>query len=199
VSLVVGLDVGVTKGCDAVLLGPSRVARPIGRVRAAAELRDLLDDVSPGAVAIDAPPRWATNGQRRCERELTRRAINLFTTPDEVTGTTNAFFAWMTVGFEMFEAAQGYPTLETFPHAIALAIHGCKPPGTKRAVRMSALERVEVDTRELRNIDQIDAALCAYTAWAWLDGNAISVGDEGEGQITLPGTSLLESYATSTR
>lgn len=194
-SVVLGLDVAVKRGCDAVLLGPSQVARPVGRVHSGPEFRALLDDLSPAAVAIDSPPCWAANGRRDCERELTRRAVNLFTTPDEATGTANPFYAWMQVGFDMFEAAQGYPTLETFPHAIAVAIHGRKPPGTKRATRLAALQAAGIDTGELRNIDQIDAALCAYTAWNWIHGNAISVGDDEEGQITLPVTTLLDRYA----
>jgi len=194
VSLALGLDIGVKKGCDAVLLGASQVARPIGRVRSGAEFRALLDDLVPTAVAIDAPPRWATDGRRRCERELTRRAINLFTTPDAATGSTNAFYAWMQVGFEMFEAAKEYRPLETFPHAVSVAINGFLPNDSKRVSRVAALHTVGVDTQELRTIDQIDAALCAYTAWCWIKGDAISVGDDAEGQITLPGSSLLDRY-----
>ena len=47
---------------------------------------------------------------------------------------------------------------------------------------------------ELRNIDQVDAALCAYTAQTWLRGGAVSVGDMEDGQITLPVTALLDHY-----
>jgi len=194
VSLVVGLDVGVAKGCDAVLLGDSRVARPVGRVHTGSEFKALLDDVAPDAVAIDAPPRWAGDGQRACERELTKRSINLFTTPNEARGVDNKFYAWMLTGFEMFAAADGYPTLETFPHAVAVAIHGRLPEAKKRASRLAALSIVDVGSTQLRTLDQIDAALCAYTAWEWVHGRAISVGDEREGQITLPVTSLLDRY-----
>jgi predicted RNase H-like nuclease len=68
------------------------------------------------------------------------------------------------------------------------------PSDGKRPSRVAALHTVGVDTRELRTIDQIDAALCAYTAWCWINGDAMSVGDEQEGQITLPVTSLPERY-----
>jgi predicted nuclease with RNAse H fold len=193
--IVLGVDIGVKKGCDAVLLGASQVARPVGRVRTGDEFRALLDDLSPEAVAIDAPPRWATDGRRKCEQELTRRAINLFTTPDELAGTTNSFYEWMQVGFEMFEVAKEYGPLETFPHAIAVTINGCLPKDGKRASRVAALHAVGVDTRELRTIDQVDAALCAYTAWCWRKGDAISVGDDADGQITLPVAALLDRYA----
>jgi predicted nuclease with RNAse H fold len=95
----------------------------------------------------------------------------------------------------MFEVAKEYEPLETFPHAIAVAINGCLPKNGKRASRVAALHAVGVDTRELRTIDQVDAALCAYTAWCWTKGDAISVGDDVEGQITLPVAALLDRYA----
>jgi predicted nuclease with RNAse H fold len=192
--IALGVDIGVTKGCDVVMLAASLVARPVGRVRTGAEFRALLDDLSPDAVAIDAPPRWATDGRRRCERELTRRAINLFTTPDEATGTANPFYTWMHVGFEMFDVAREYEPLETFPHAIAVVINGCLPKDGKRSSRVAALHAVGVDTRALRTIDQIDAALCAYTAWCSIKGAVVSVGDDVDGRITLPGAALLDCY-----
>ena len=193
-SLALGVDVAARRGCDVVALDDDLVARPVGRVRTGDEFRALLDDLSPAAVAIDAPARWATHGPRKCEQELTRRAISLFTTPDEAAGTTNPFYAWMQVGFEMFEVAKEYGPLETFPHAIAVVINGCLPKDGKRASRVAALHAIGVDTRELRTIDQVDAALCAYTAWCWRNGDALSVGDDVEGQITLPVAALLDRY-----
>ena len=194
-TLALGLDVAVKRGCDAVLLGDSQVARPIGRVHSGIEFRALLDDVAPTAVAIDAPPRWAVDTPRLCERELTKRGIMLFTTPTEERGAGHKFYAWMLTGFEMFDAANGHRTLETFPHAVAVAIHGRLPQESKRLSRLAALAAVGVDSSPLRTIDQIDAALCAYTAWCWAKGDAISVGDEFEGRITLPGVALLDRYA----
>src|SRR5262249_31978033 len=132
--------------------------------------------------------------RRLCEAELTKRRISLFTTPDEDTGSTNAFYGWMKVGFAMFEAARGIPALETFPYAVAVAIHGHCPRGTKNQTRRAALRDVGIDPRELRTIDQVDAALCAYTAWMWLRGQSVSVGNEEQGQITVPVTQLLDHY-----
>src|SRR5262245_1981709 len=196
VSVVVGLDVADGRGCDAVLLGGSMVARPLGKVMSGGEFEQLLTEVDPVAVAIDSPPRWTAPGRRReCESELTKRSISLFSTPDEERGTANSFYAWMRVGFEMFWAARRYPTLETFPYAAAVVIDGHRRAGTKRQVRLRALASVGVVTRELRTIDQIDAALCAYTAWEWKFGTHVNVGNEGEGQITLPAAALLDSYA----
>lgn len=196
---VLGLDVAMKRGCDAVLLGASLVARPIARVSSGAEFRAILNEVAPIAVAIDSPPCWAPPGKARdCEKELTRRGINLFTTPDEARGLASAFYAWMQVGFEMFAAADGYAPLETFPHAIAVSIHGHLPLETKRVTRLAALRAVGVDTSELKNLDQIDGALCAYTAWAYTQGDTVSVGDPAEGQITLPGPTLLDRYRKPT-
>jgi predicted nuclease with RNAse H fold len=195
VSLVVGLDVAEERGCDAVVLGASMLARPVGKVRNRAEFEDLLRELDPAAVAIDSPPCWAAPGTRReCERELTSRSLSLFTTPDEEQGVTSSFYSWMQVGFEMFEAARGYPTLETFPHAVAVVIAGRRSAGTKRQTRLAALATAGVVTRELRTIDQIDAALCAYTAWCWTKGDVVSLGNATEGQITLPGSALLDRY-----
>jgi predicted nuclease with RNAse H fold len=195
VSVAVGLDVAEGRGCDAVLLGDSMVARPLGKVMSGSEFEQLLIDVDPVAVAIDSPPCWAALGKRReCESELTKRSISLFSTPDEARGTASAFYAWMRVGFEMFRAARHYPTLETFPYAVAVVIDGRRRAGTKRQIRLAALASVGVVTRELRTIDQIDAALCAYTAWAWKCGTSVNVGNEGEGQITLPVAALLDCY-----
>lgn len=194
-AVVVGLDVAVARGSDVVAIDDDLVARPIGRVHTGDEFRALLDDMGPRAVAIDSPPRWATPGRpRACERELTRRGISLFTTPDAAKGTASAFYAWMEVGFQMFTAADAYSPLETFPHAIAVAIHGHLPRETKRASRLAALRSVGVEVAALRNIDQIDATLCAYTAWCWTRGQSVSVGDPEEGQITLPVTVLRDRY-----
>jgi len=194
VSFALGLDVAVTRGCDAVLLGDAQVARPLGRVKTGSEFRALLDDLAPASVAIDAPPRWAVEKRRACEQELTKRSISLFTTPTEEKGKDNRFYAWMRTGFEMFDAARDHQPLETFPHAVAVAINGRLPSDGKRTFRRAALEAVDIDTRHLKTIDHIDAALCAYTAWSSLTGNVVRLGDEKQGWITLPGTSLLERY-----
>ena len=194
-SLVIGVDVAARRGCDVVRLDDDLVARPVGRVHTGIEFRALLDDLSPAAVAIDAPPRWAADTQRACERELTKRSISLFTTPTAARGQDNTFYAWMLTGFEMFDAAGGYEVLETFPHAVAIVIHGRLPQERKRVSRLAALVAVGIDPSQLKTIDEIDATLCAYTAWCWSNGDAISVGDDAEGRITLPGRALLDRYA----
>ncbi len=60
-----GIDVGVGKGLDVVLLDerltPLRVVSRVGLER----LGSLLDELHPDVVAIDAPPAWAPSGRSR--------------------------------------------------------------------------------------------------------------------------------------
>jgi predicted nuclease with RNAse H fold len=193
-ALAVGVDVAARRGCDVVALGDDLVARPVGRVYAADELATLLVELQPAVVAIDSPPTWAPDaGARRCERELQQHGISIFTTPNEARGTTNPFYDWMRTGFAMFAGARGYPTLETFPHATAIALLGRRPdrgllrdPRAKREWRLVALHAAGVDVSALGTIDEIDAALCAVTGRAYLAGDAVALGDPVEGVLTLP-------------
>lgn len=192
-GLALGVDVAATRGCDVVTIGSTLVAQPLGRVHTGRELAELCAAVGPDAIAIDAPARWAGSGRRACERALTEHRISVFSTPDAARGAANPFYDWMRTGFEMFAAVAGYPTLETFPHAVAIALRGERPEGSlmkhparKRAWRREALEAVGVDTVALTTIDEIDAALCAVTAWWYRDGRTVDLGDPDEGVITLP-------------
>jgi hypothetical protein len=105
----------------------------------------------------------------------------------------------MTVGFECFAIAHrcGYETLEVFPHACAVTLLGaCAPAGSpKRPWRATALARAGVPVDELRNIDEIDAALAAVAGRAWLDGTASVVGHPAEGEIVLPVPELASRYS----
>lgn len=194
-GLAVGIDVAARRGCDIVVLADDLVAQPVGRVHHADELRALLASLRPGVVAIDAPPSWAAPGRaRECERALAARGISVFTTPDPDRGAASAFYDWMRTGFTMFAGAAAYPTLETFPHAVAVALRGMLPatgllrrPAVKRAWRLHALDGVGVATDALRTIDQVDAALCALAGRYFLAGEAVALGDPDEGTITLPG------------
>ncbi|MFM8304741.1 MAG: DUF429 domain-containing protein [Actinomycetota bacterium] len=188
-----GVDVAARRGCDVVALDPSCVARPVGRVHTGDDLRALVDDLTPAVVAIDAPPAWAQDGRRECERALSRRGISVFTTPDATRGEASDFYAWMRTGFEMFAAARPLPVLETFPHAVAVALRGHPPeqgllrrPAVKRQWRREALEGAGVDTTHLRSIDEIDAALCAVTGLRFLEGRTEALGDPTEGVLTVP-------------
>ena len=79
-----GIDVGVRKGLDLVLMDEDRtvvdVARRVPLEGVAVTVGELAADV----VAIDAPPTWALSGRSRLtERELRWFGIQCFNTPSD--------------------------------------------------------------------------------------------------------------------
>lgn len=200
-----GIDVGVAKGLDLVLMDERRVPlHVLSKVRVA-DVGRLIDDLRPDVVAIDSPPRWAPNGRSRLtERELAGRNVHSFNTPSGEHGRGNRFFAWMEVGFEVFRTAaeHGFPTyaagnprghaIEVFPHASAVVLAGSLPPkgSAKHAWRGRVLRAQGVRTDELTSADRIDAALAALTGVLALQGKRFAPGDPAEGVIVLPANTL---------
>lgn len=200
-----GIDVGVAKGLDLVLLDQRRVPLAVRTRVRLDEVGRLLDDLRPDVIAIDAPPRWAKTGRSRLtERQLATCNIQSFNTPSEAHGRGNPFFRWMEVGFEVFGIAneRGFATygagnprgraMEVFPHATAVVLAGGLPPKglSKRSWREGVLRAHGVRTDGLTSIDRIDAALAALTGLLALDGKRFAPGDPREGVIVLPVSSL---------
>jgi predicted nuclease with RNAse H fold len=200
-----GIDVGVRKGLDLVLLGEDQVPEATHRRVELRNLAGLIRRLRPDVIAIDAPPGWATRGRSRLtEREIRRFGIQSFGTPPERRARGNVFYEWMRRGFRAFRVAEraGYPrsgagrvrgtAIEVFPHATSVVLAGCLPPAgvTKRAWRTSVLEVAGVSAGELRSVDQVDAALAAVTGLMALRGRATALGDPTEGVIVLPTRSL---------
>ena len=200
-----GIDVGVGKGLDVVLLDGRLVPLHVSSRVHVPDVRHLIRDLRPDVVAIDSPPRWAASGRsRRTERELAALNISSFNTPSEEHGVGNRFFAWMEVGFEVFAqaAASGFPlysagsprgkALEVFPHATAVVLAGCLAPrgARKHAWRTAVLRAQGVRTDELGSADRVDAALAALTGLYALDGKRFAPGDPREGVIVVPSASL---------
>ena len=200
-----GIDVGVGKGLDVVLLDERRVPLHVSSRVHVHDVERLIRELRPDVVAIDSPPRWAPSGRSRLtERELAALNISSFNTPSEAHGKGNRFFAWMEVGFEVFTqaAAAGFPAysagsprgkaLEVFPHATAVVLAGClAPKGTnKRAWRTAVLRAQGVRTDELGSADRVDAALAALTGLFALDGKRFAPGDPREGVIVVPSAAL---------
>ncbi|HEY7761786.1 MAG TPA: DUF429 domain-containing protein [Actinomycetota bacterium] len=200
-----GIDVGVAKGLDVVLLDDRLVPLHVSSRTPVGDVEQLIGDLRPDVVAIDSPPRWAASGRSRLtERELAALNISSFNTPSQEHGAGNRFFAWMEAGFEVFAkaAAAGFATyaagspretaLEVFPHATAVVLAGCLPPAgvRKRAFRTAVLRSEGVRTDELNTQDRIDAALAALTGLYALGGRRFAPGDPREGVIVVPSATL---------
>jgi predicted nuclease with RNAse H fold len=199
-----GIDVGVRRGLDLVVMEDTTVATTHRRVALDA-LPDLLAAIDVDVIAIDSPPGWAREGRsRRAERDLARLGISAYAAPTAERGEGHRFYEWMRVGFEVFvaTATAGFPryrkgdmrgtSIEVFPHASAVALAGCLPPAglNKVAWRSSVLREEGIDPGQLRSPDQIDAALAAVTGLHALRGMAAAVGDPDEGVIVLPAVEM---------
>ncbi|HEY7666758.1 MAG TPA: DUF429 domain-containing protein [Actinomycetota bacterium] len=200
-----GIDVGVGKGLDLVLMDERRVPLRIApRVRPT-EAGRLIDELRPDVIAIDGPPGWALSGRsRRTERALAEFNIQAFNTPAADHGKGNVFYDWMEVSFRVFRIAAklGFPryaagnpagtSMEVYPHATATVLAGCLPPkgARKKAWREGVLRAHGVWTDELRTVDQIDAALAALTGVLAIQGRHFAPGDPKEGVIVLPVVTL---------
>ena len=163
-TVVLGVDVSLGRGHDAALLEGLALKGRWERLGSGG-LAELLRQLRPDAVAIDAPPRPGLGllrdpeeaarlpvpprpgthvGRRVAEYELSRRGIGSHQTHFDET----RLFSWMTAGFEAFAAAAGagYPAylgrgrrrhvaLEVFPYASYVAVAGCLSPGRRWRLR----------------------------------------------------------------
>lgn len=199
-----GIDVGVRKGLDLVLLDQDRTVVEAHRRMPVTEVRSMVDASDPDVVAIDAPPGWASSGKSRLtERQLRWFGIQCFNTPSDGKMAEHPFYEWMTVGFEVFEAVvETHPryrtgrvqgtAIEVFPHASAVVLAGSLPPrsGSKHGWRRSVLSACGVDVTGLRSSDLVDAALAALTGLFALERRFSAPGDPAEGAIVVPAPSL---------
>ena len=199
-----GIDVGVRKGLDLVLLDADRSVVDAVRHVLVEDLAKLVPDFGPDVVAIDAPPGWASDGRSRLtERELRWFGIQCFNTPSDSRMAEHPFYEWMTIGFAAFAAIDGsFPryrggsvkgtAIEVFPHASAVVLAGCLPPKgpSPHAWRRSILRDRGVAISGLRSADQVDATLAALTGLYALERRFSAPGDPKEGQIVVPSPTL---------
>jgi predicted nuclease with RNAse H fold len=199
-----GIDVGVRKGLDLVLLDGERLVLDTARHVSVDDLHKLVPDFGPDVVAIDAPPTWAAAGRSRLtERELRWFGIQCFNTPSDQRMAEHPFYEWMTIGFAAFRAIEeSFPryrggsvkgsAIEVFPHAAAVVLAGCLPPRgmTPHAWRRAVLRTQRIDASALRSADQVDAALAALTGLFALERRFSAPGDPREGQIVVPAATL---------
>jgi predicted RNase H-like nuclease len=199
-----GIDVGVRKGLDLVLLDGRRHVLDTHRRVDVGGLASLVAEMAPEVVAVDAPPTWALTGRSRLtERELRWFGIQCFNTPSDRRMAEHPFYEWMTVGFAAFRAIEDrYPryrggvvrgtAIEVFPHASAVVLAGTLPPPSvpKQRWRRSVLRSCGVDVNGLRSGDQVDAALAALTGLFALERRFSAPGDPREGTIVVPAATL---------
>ena len=99
----------------------------------------------------------------------------------------------MSVSCPLFTGALGDAknvSFETFPHAVASALAGeVVSARRKSTIRCALLKERNIEKRELKNIDYVDAALCALTAQCLLDAKINKYGGLQEGFIVVPQTS----------
>jgi predicted nuclease with RNAse H fold len=203
-----GIDVGVGKGLDLVLIDEGRVPFVVMPRAGLDDVERLVREGKPSIVAIDGPPRWARDGRSRAtENELARLNVHAFRTPSEAHATSRTF-DWMRRGMEVFACVDGlgFPlatsrpwkdrAIEVFPHATAAVLAGCLAPKglRKRAWRDRVLRLAGVRTEELTTLDLVDAALAALTGLLVLDGQASGLGDPSEGVIIIPTNAPAPSY-----
>jgi predicted nuclease with RNAse H fold len=198
---VVGVDVGgVKKGFHGVALRQGNVSGKFATHDPAAMVT-WCRAIHAWAVGIDAPCSWSLTGrQRLCERELCEAGISAFATPSPAVGRSHPFFGWMLNGARLFRLLRPYYQLfngrhstqapvcfETFPHAVACALAGRTLSAKKKGVdRRRLLSQAGIAVESLSNIDEVDAALCAFTAQQFLAGAFRAYGDDQEGFIVVP-------------
>ena len=207
-----GIDVGVGKGLDLVVLDDTKQPSLVLSRAGLDDVERVIREFEPAIVAVDSPPKWARGGKsRNTENELARLNIHAFRTPS-LEHAEHARFDWMRKGMEVFELADklGYPlgtgkpyrkrAIEVFPHATAVVLAGCLPPRgeRKRQWRERVLKIQGVRTEELSTIDQLDAALAALTGLLVLAGKETHLGDPSEGVIVIPTSAPAPTYRPGT-
>lgn len=212
--IVVGIDVGgARKGYHAVALRAGQYHDGYASTDADA-MAAWCERVGAVRVGVDAPCRWSSDGRRRAsERALAAAGIRCFTSPTRAAALAHealsvqagkpGWYGWMFEGERLYAAltpvfplyAGGAPgprcCFETFPQAVACALAG----SIVRARQKSRLQRALLQTagiaqERLRNIDTVDAALCALAAQAFEHGRWRGYGDDEDGWIVVPATPL---------
>lgn len=196
----IGIDVGgESKGFHAVVLIDNKFADKKAH-RDPAEIVGWCLDRKADMIGVDAPCKWSQAGSSRlAERELGGIGIHCFYTPTEEIASHRDFYQWVFSGRRLYDALKPcYPLyngagnkepmcIETFPHAVVCAMAGrvvaARP---KSRTRRRALESRGYDASLLPNIDFVDAALCALTAYEFSKGNYIPYGNSAEGFIIVP-------------
>jgi len=201
----VGIDVGgERKGFHAVALTDGAYSSQLSTSNVQELSQWCRKTVRARVIAVDAPCRWSNDGHSRpAERKMMEERIWCFSTPTQERAINHPknHFGWMLRGEELFRALEdafplcrAFPAVgrkccfETFPHAITWHLRGGDADASqKRKQRRALLEQAGIDLVQLTNIDLVDAALCALTAYHAATGRkCVRFGDPHTGFIFVP-------------
>jgi predicted nuclease with RNAse H fold len=201
---VIGIDVGgARKGFHAVALREGDWAGQLSSADVGELSQWCRAEMGAIAIAIDAPCRWSADGRPRpCEQELLRCGIRCFTSPTRQRAVAHPidYFGWMLRGEALYRAletshpllrglpVEGPTCFETFPHAITWHARGGEASAArKQSQRRELLRRQGLDPSRFRQIDWIDAALCALAAQQVARGGpCLSYGEAATGLLVVP-------------
>ena len=181
-----GVDVGgKRKGFDAAVVTEHRLLTLAGRLDARDVVR-LAVDWAPVLIAIDSPRCWAPDGEtaRAGERALNRSVCGIRWTPDEASGATGDYYAWVRAGLALYEALEPLDTrvIEVFPTAAWTRWSGPRGKLSRARWSRTALASLGLEGVPPRtNQDQRDAIAAAATARQHTAGRT-----EKFGEIVLP-------------
>ncbi|MCK4659902.1 MAG: hypothetical protein KAV82_10315 [Phycisphaerae bacterium] len=191
--------IGVDLACSAQSRNPSAVAflDPQGclqetprHFKQTKELVEVLSryDSDELIIAVDAPrsvPDWSAENYayRSCERGIK--------TVDPGAGTFSGaaalFIRWYEIETKYF---QNVKVIETYPRVVWKQLGLPDKPKEFRKYRQEVWAAIEEKTgiccTGLTSGHQIDAILCAYTAFCYATGRAEGFGEPGEGLIFVP-------------
>lgn len=203
-SVVVGVDVGgKRKGYHAVALAGGQYVDSFQSC-IASKVAHWCQEVRATIVGIDAPCTWGTTeGARPAERALMQERIWCFSSPTRLVavGHPKNHYGWMLAGEALYVALRQMRfrlldgrahsgrklMFETFPHAVVCALHKAVIPAKNKAVVRRALLRTHgIADKALKNIDFVDAAICALTAHHVAAGRWRSYGNGETGLIVVP-------------
>lgn len=204
--IVAGIDIGGTRtGFLAVVLRDGLYGDRFQSTDVTEIVNWCLSEMKVKVIGIDAPCRWSENGRSRpAERQLMAEGIWCFSSPTRQKAIDHPrnYFGWMLNGEALFhELEKTHPLcgslpvtheqqlcFETFPHAITCALSkGLVSAKNKRKIRRVLLEQAGVDITKLTNIDLVDAAICAVTAYFVASGKPCkSYGEPTTGLIIVP-------------
>lgn len=201
----VGIDVGgERKGFHAVAITDGAYLSRCLSKDAQGLARWCRESVGAQVIAVDAPCRWSKDGHPRpAERKLMKQRISCFSTPtrEQAVAHRRNYFGWMLRGEELFRELENDFHLchklpeanqkccfETFPHAITWPLRGGNADASqKRKQRRTLLEQAGIGLTNSTNIDLIDAALCALTAYQAATGQeCLTFGEPDTGLIIVP-------------